>query len=65
MFYAGYNLTSELLRAVAKAAGVTVYSAGNDTYYGNGSLSFINAATAGSKTLTLPQRSDVYCYYPR
>lgn len=65
MFYAGYNLTSELLRAVAKAAGVTVYSAGNDTYYGNGSLSFINAATAGSKTLTLLQRSDVYCYYTR
>lgn len=65
LFYVGYNLTSELLRAVAGMGGVPVYAAGNDTYYGNGSLSFINAGTAGNKTLTLPQKSDVYCYYTR
>lgn len=65
MFYVGYNLTSELLRAVAESAGIPVYAAGNDTYYGNGSLSFINAGTAGNKTLSLPKKSDVYCYYTR
>ena len=63
LFYVGYNLTPELLRAVAVTAGVPVYAEGNDTYYGNGTLSVINAGTAGQKTLNLPEESDVYCYY--
>ena len=48
---------------MAKVAGIHRYSAGGDTYHGNGSLSVIHTKTAGVKALRLPEEADVYCYF--
>ena len=63
LFYADFQLFPELLNGVAKVAGIHRYSAGGDTYHGNGSLSVIHTKTAGVKALRLPEEADVYCYF--
>ncbi len=63
IFCASDVLTIPLVQSVAKMAGVNVYLSTGDVYYGNDSLSVIHTKTAGQKTITLPKKSDVYCYF--
>ncbi|MBP3937105.1 MAG: hypothetical protein IK954_05930 [Clostridia bacterium] len=63
IFCASDTLTIPLLQSVAKMAGVNVYLSSGDVYYGNDSLAVIHTNTAGKKTITLPKKSDVYCYF--
>lgn len=63
IFCASDALTIPLLQSVAGMAGVNVYLSTGDVYYGNDSLSVIHTRTAGQKTITLPEKSDVYCYF--
>ncbi len=49
----------EIVRALAKASGVHVYSEANDALYVNKSYITVHAAAEGSRTLTLPQASDI------
>jgi len=53
-------LTPEIIRALAKQAGVHIFSRSNDTLYANKSYVTINAASAGSKIIKLPYKADVY-----
>jgi len=63
IFCASDTLTIQLLQSVAKMADVNVYLSTGDVYYGNDSLAVIHTASAGKKTITLPKKSDVYCYF--
>ncbi len=63
IFCASDTLTIPLLQSVAKMAGVNVYLSIGDVYYGNDSLAVIHTKAAGKKTITLPKKSDVYCYF--
>lgn len=63
IFCASDMLTAPLLKSVAKMSGINVYLSSDDVYYGNDSLAVIHTKTAGNKTITLPQKSDVYCYF--
>jgi hypothetical protein len=59
-----YTLTSvmtpELIRALARSAGVHIYSATDDTFYANKSYITINAGQPGDKSIELPFAADVY-----
>lgn len=63
VFYAGNTWDADLLQGVAKMGGVNVYLDSEDVYYGNDSLAVIHTKAAGRKTITLPKKSDVYCYF--
>ncbi len=63
IFCASDTLTIPLLQSVAKMAGVNVFLSTGDVYFGNDSLAVIHAKSASSKTITLSQKSDVYCYF--
>lgn len=65
VFYAGNTWSPEFLQAIAKLAGVNVYSETEDTFYANDSLAVIHTNKAGKKTITLPEKSDVYCYFTK
>ncbi len=65
VFYAGNTWSAEFLQAIAKMAGVNVYSETEDTFYANDSLAVIHTNKAGKKTITLPEKSDVYCYFTK
>jgi hypothetical protein len=53
-------LTPEVVRALARSAGVHIYSTNNDTFYANKSYITVNGGTAGDKIIELPFASDVY-----
>ena len=65
IFYAGNTWSADFLQAIAKMAGVNVYSDTEDTFYANDSLAVIHTNKAGKKTITLPEKSDVYCYFTK
>jgi hypothetical protein len=52
--------TPEVVRALARSAGVHVFNSSNDTFYANKSYITINGGIAGDKTLELPFAADVY-----
>jgi len=49
-----------VVRWIAKSAGVHIFNDKDDTIYVNKSYIAINAGSAGTKTLRLPLKSDVY-----
>jgi hypothetical protein len=59
-----YSITASLppdfYRALARRAGVHIYSETNDTLYVNKSYLTINADGAGTRTLRLPTHTDIY-----
>jgi len=56
-------LPPELLRGLARAAGVHIYAADNDVVDANDSLVLLHTASAGDKTIALPCRADVVDVY--
>lgn len=53
-------MPADLVRAIAKSAGVHIYSESNDAFYANKSYLVIHAAQAGIKTIQLPYNCDIY-----
>ena len=53
-------LTPDVVRTLARSAGVHIYSTSNDTFYANKSYITINGGIAGDKTIDLPFAADVY-----
>ena len=52
-------LPAELLRNIARAAGCHVYDDSNDVVYANKNMLSVYSPTGGSRTLHLPERSNV------
>lgn len=52
-------LPAELLRNIARAAGCHVYDDGNDVVYANKNMLSVYSPAGGSRTLHLPERSNV------
>ncbi|MBN1445173.1 MAG: beta-galactosidase [Candidatus Omnitrophica bacterium] len=53
------NMPADLLRGIAKYAGVHIYSDGNDFLCANSSMLSIHAAYAGKRTIKLPKPAKV------
>jgi hypothetical protein len=52
-------LSPDLLRSLAKWAGVHIYSSTNDVLFANTGFVAFHAVTAGKKRITLPEKSDI------
>jgi len=52
-------LPAALLRNIARAAGCTIYSDGGDVVYANREFLAVYSPAGGSRTIHLPERSDV------
>jgi hypothetical protein len=59
IFSAAPNVPPELLRPIARRAGVHLYVDSGDQVWANGSLVAVHALTAGDKRVRLPQAADV------
>jgi hypothetical protein len=60
-YYAGaLSAPPDLFRAIAKAAGVHIYTAGNDVLDGDSGFLAIHASSAGEKRLQLPAPANVF-----
>jgi hypothetical protein len=54
-YCASVNVPADLLRNIARAAGVHVYIASGDSVYTDGQYLAVHAASDGEKTVTLPE----------
>jgi hypothetical protein len=63
VFCGAHLLPPELLRGLARQAGVHLYTASDDVIDANDAFVLLHTATAGAKTLTLPQAADVVDVY--
>jgi len=59
VFSAAPNVPPELLRPIARRAGVHLYVDSGDQVWANGSLLAVHALTAGDKRVRLPEAADV------
>ncbi len=60
VFVGTYLVSSEVLRAAAREAGVHLYLQQDNVVYHNRSFLGIHASQAGRKTISLPGKCDVY-----
>ena len=63
VFCGSHILPPDLLRNLARAAGVHIYSDSGDVLHANDSFVMLHTGTAGEKTIHLPRRSDVVEVY--
>jgi hypothetical protein len=63
LFCGSHILPPDLLRNIARAAGVHIYSDSGDVLTANDNFVMLHTSTAGDKTITLPRRADVVDVY--
>lgn len=60
VFSAAPDMPAELLRALARGAGVHIYTQGGDRFYCTRSLVALHAEAPGRRVIQLPRPADVY-----
>ena len=63
VFCGSHLLPPDLLRNIARAAGVHIYGDADDVLHANDRFVLLHTSTAGEKTVRLPQRADVVDVY--
>ena len=59
VFCGALQISPEVLRGLARSAGVHIYSDANDVVMGGEGFLAVHATTGGEKTLTLPQAAGL------
>ena len=63
IFYGSYSIKADLIKSLAKNAGVHLFSKLEDPILANSNMVVFHAAEAGEKSLLFPKEVDVYDYY--
>jgi len=63
VFYGSTMMTADSLRAIAKYAGVQVFSDANDVCAANNNMIMLHVSYPGNKVIKFKEKTDVYDYF--
>ena len=63
VFYGSKSIRSDVIREIAKYAGVHIYTEDEDVFFANRNYITFHASVSGNKTVKLPRTCDVYEVY--